>query len=194
MHLLLRKSLQENDLIAGCKKRNPKAQRMLYEKHAPRMLGLCQRYVYDRQEAEGIMSSGFIIIFEKITQFQGEGSFEGWMKRIMINEALGYLRRNKALYLETTLEKAAREPDLDALETKLEAEDLLKMIDTLPTGYRAVFNLFAIEGYSHKEIAGMMGISENTSKSQLSRARAQLQGKLLQAEKALKDKTISHEK
>ena len=191
MKLQIRKSLQDIDLIAGCKKKNAKAQRILYEKYASRMLGLCRRYIYDRYEAEGIMTNGFIKIFDKIDQYQGEGKFEGWMKRIMINESLGYLRKNKTMYLETDLAHVERSPDFNVLENNLEAEDLLKMIGELPTGFRTVFNLFAIEGYSHKEIAEMMDISENTSKSQLSRARAHLQDKLLKAETELKNKVIN---
>jgi len=130
-------------------------------------------------EAEDIIVTAFLKIFDKIQQFKSEGSFEGWIRRIVVNEALTFLRRNRSMYLETDLEQADREPDYNALSDHLEAEDLLKMIQELPTGYRIVFNLYAIDGYSHKEIAEQLGISENTSKSQLSRARTYLQKVLL---------------
>lgn len=131
-------------------------------------------------EAEDILVTAFVKVFDKIQQFKSEGSFEGWIRRIVVNEALTFLRRNRSMYLETDLEQADREPDYNALSDHLEAEDLLKMIQELPTGYRIVFNLYAIDGYSHKEIAEQLGISENTSKSQLSRARTFLQKLLLE--------------
>ena len=129
-------------------------------------------------------------IIEKIDQFKGEGSFEGWMKRIVVNESLTYLRRNKNMYLKMDIEAADREPDFEKLESHLQAEDLMKLIEALPSGYRIVFNLYAIDGYSHKEIGEQLGISENTSKSQLSRARVALQKSLLETEKNLIHKTI----
>lgn len=125
---------------------------------------------------------GFTKIFERIDQYKGDGSFEGWIRKIMVNESLTYLRRNKNMYLETDIEAADREPDYQRLEDQLEAEDLMNLIDELPSGYRIVFNMYAIDGYSHQEIAEHLGISENTSKSQLSRARAYLQRSLLKME------------
>ena len=141
-------------------------------------------------EAEDILVTAFVKVFDKIQQFKSEGSFEGWIRRIVVNEALTFLRRNRSMYLETELEQADREPDYNALSDHLEAEDLLKMIQELPTGYRIVFNLYAIDGYSHKEIADQLGISENTSKSQLSRARTFLQ-KLLLEHNWIENKKIS---
>ena len=140
------------------------------------------------------MVTSFTKLFERIDQFKGEGSFEGWMRRIVVNESLSYLRRNKNMYLDTEIEAVDRSPDYAQLENHLEAEDLLKMVNDLPTGYRMVFNLYAIDGYSHKEIAEQLEISENTSKSQLSRARALLQKKLIELEKeALTKKTNGYE-
>jgi RNA polymerase sigma-70 factor (ECF subfamily) len=133
-------------------------------------------------EAEDILVTAFTKVFDRIGQFKGEGSFEGWIRRIMVNEALTYLRKSRAMYLETDLEQADREPDYDKLSDHLEAEDLMKMIQELPAGYRVVFNMYAIDGYSHKEIAAQLGISENTSKSQLSRARVYLQKKLAETD------------
>jgi RNA polymerase sigma-70 factor (ECF subfamily) len=136
-------------------------------------------------EAEDVFVMAFTKIFERIGQYKSVGSFEGWVRRIMINECLTYLRKNKAMYLETDITAAAQAPDYDMLEERLEAEDVLKVVATLPPGYRIVFNMFALDGYSHKEIAEQLGISENTSKSQLSRARAFLQRALVENEKTV---------
>lgn len=174
MHLKIYRT-KEEELIKGCLKREPSAQKLLYDQYSSKMYGLCYRYVRDSMEAEDILVMAFMKVFDKIHQFKSEGSFEGWIRRIVVNEALTYLRRNRAMYLETDLEQADREPDYDALSDQLEIEDLLRIIKELPTGYRIVFNLYAIDGYSHKEIAEQLGISENTSKSQLSRARTYLQ-------------------
>lgn len=177
---------QEDKWVKACQKGDGAAQRQVYEKYARKMLGVCLRYVRDEFEAEEILISGFMKVFDKISQFKGEGSFEGWVRKIMVNEALGYLRRTKSIYLETDLEKADYEPDYQSLGNQLEEEDLLRMIQQLPSGYQTVFNLYAIEGYSHKEIGEMLGISENTSKSQLSRARNLLQHYLIESEKESK--------
>lgn len=166
---------KEDDLIKGCRRRDRQAQQRLFDQYSARMYGLCLRYVKRPVEAEDIVVIAFTKVFDRIDQFKGEGSFEGWIRRITVNEALTSLRRNRALALETELEQADREPDYHKLADHLEAEDLLRMIDRLPPGYRIVFNMYAIDGYSHKEIAEHLGITENTSKSQLSRARSFLQ-------------------
>lgn len=142
------------------------------------MYGICRRYVKNSMQAEDVLVSAFTKVFEKIGQFKGEGSFEGWIRRIIINEALTSLRKSRAMMIETDLQQAEREPDYDGLSDHLEAEDLLRLIERLPPGYRVVFNMYAIDGFSHKEIADHLGISENTSKSQLSRARTYLQKSL----------------
>jgi RNA polymerase sigma-70 factor (ECF subfamily) len=180
---------KESELIQGCQRQDREAQHALYRMYSAKMHALCCRYVKDRMEAEDVLVTAFTRIFEKIDQFKGEGSFEGWIRRVMVNESLTYLRRNKNMYLETDIEAAAYEPDYHQLENQLEADDLLKMIESLPVGYRTVFNLYSIDGYSHQEIADQLGISENTSKSQLSRARALLQKKLMDLEKDLIQKT-----
>jgi len=172
----------DNELIDGCRRQDRHAQRFLFERFSGRMLGLCNRYVKDRMDAEDVMVVAFTKVFDRISQYKGEGSFEGWVRRIMVNESLTYLRKNKSMYLETDIEAAEREPDYDKLNSELEAEDLRKLIADLPTGYRIVFNLYAIDGFSHQEIATQLGVSENTSKSQLSRARALLQKRLLETE------------
>jgi len=165
----------EDELIKGCVKRERSAQQCLYDTYSSKMYAICYRYTKSSMEAEDVLVTAFTKIFERIEQFKGEGSFEGWIRRVVVNEALTWLRRNRSMYLETELEAADREPDYASISDQLEAEDLLKMIQELPTGYRMVFNLYAIDGYSHKEIADQLGISENTSKSQLSRARMHLQ-------------------
>lgn len=172
----------DNELIEGCRKRDRHAQRFLFEHYSGRMLALCCRYVKERMDAEDVMVVAFTKVFDRIGQFKAEGSFEGWIRRIMVNESLTYLRKNKSMYLETDIEAAEREPDYNSLGSELEAEDLRKLIADLPTGYRIVFNLYAIDGFSHQEIATQLGVSENTSKSQLSRARVHLQKKLSELE------------
>lgn len=171
---------KEEELIKGCLQRERTAQKRLYETYSSKMYALCYRYVRDPMQAEDILVTAFMKVFDKIEQFKQEGSFEGWIRRIVVNEALTHLRRNRTMYLETELEAADREPDYDKLSDHLEAEDLLNMIQEMPAGYRIVFNMYAIDGYSHKEIAEQLGISENTSKSQLSRARVYLQKMLVE--------------
>lgn len=166
---------QEAQLIKALRKEDPKAQRQLYDKYASKMLGVCMRYVGDQMTAEDILVEGFMRVFTKIGQFKEEGSFEGWMRRIMVNEALAYLRQKKRLLEDADLGEAERMPDTSQADELLEAEDMKQMIDQLPVGYRTVFNLYAIEGYSHAEVATMLGITESTSKSQLHRARGLLQ-------------------
>ncbi len=175
-------SAREKELIEGCRRNERSAQKMLYEQMSGKMFSLCCRYIKDRMEAEDVLITSFTKVFERIEQFKGDGSFEGWVRRVVVNESLSYLRKNKSMYLETDLEAADREPDFSNLSSHLETEDLLKLVSELPAGYRIVFNMYAIDGYSHKEIAAHLGINENTSKSQLSRARNHLQAKLLEME------------
>ncbi len=191
MHLKIYRA-KEDELINGCLRRDHTAQKLLYDTYSSKMYGLCFRYVRNSMEAEDILITSFTKIFDKIHQFKCEGSFEGWIRRIVVNEALTYLRRNRSMYLETELAQADREPDYSTLSDHLEAEDLIKMIQELPTGYRIVFNLYAIDGYSHKEIAEQLGINENTSKSQLSRARVYLQ-KLLAGQDWMANKIVNND-
>jgi RNA polymerase sigma-70 factor (ECF subfamily) len=179
---------KEDELIKGCLRRDGSAQQQLFDLYSSKMYTICYRYVKNSMEAEDILVTAFTKIFERIGQFKGEGSFEGWIKRIMVNESLTFIRRNRSMYVETELEQADREPDYNKLSDHLEAEDLMNMIQQLPAGYRVVFNMYAIDGYSHKEIAEQLGISENTSKSQLSRARVYLQKMLLEQDSMLDTK------
>lgn len=171
---------EEEQLIEGCRRRNNSAQRRVYDLYSSRMYALCQRYMRNSADSEDVLISAFMKVFDRIDQYKGEGSFEGWIRRIVVNEALTALRRNRNMALETDIEAA--DWDSQALQTvdHLHAQDLADMIAELPPGYRVVFNMYAIDGYSHKEIAEQLGISENTSKSQLSRARAYLR-KLLES-------------
>jgi RNA polymerase sigma factor (sigma-70 family) len=166
---------QEAQLIKALRREDPKAQRNVYDLYSTRMLGLCFRYVGDEMIAEDVMIEGFVKVFAKINQFNNEGSFEGWIRRIMVNEALGHLRKQKRLKEDTLSDDANNVPDYQLADQHLNAQEILGLIEQLPMGYRTVFNLYAIEGYAHLEIAELLGITESTSKSQLHRARAMLQ-------------------
>lgn len=165
-------SLTEEDIVKGCYDNSPKAQKMLYERFAPKMLGVVLRYAKDEDEAYDILQDGFVKVFSKIHSFNMEGSLEGWIRRIMVNTALDQYRKNKKRMRDVKLDDVSYflEKDDFILES-LAAQDLMKIINAMPKGYKIVFNMFAIEGYSHKEIADKLGVSENTSKSQYSRAR-----------------------
>lgn len=172
--------MTDNQLAAGCKEGNVLIQRQLYDRYHPKMLGVCIRYAQNRQEAQDILQDGFIKVYMNISSYKGTGSLEGWIKKIIINTALEHYRKTKALKQEVELEKAelnttGKESTID----ELKAQDILDFIHQLPTGYRVVFNLFAIEGYSHEEIAKRLNISVNTSYSQYHRARALLQKTIL---------------
>jgi RNA polymerase sigma factor (sigma-70 family) len=165
---------QETQLVRALLRNEEHAQRHLYEKYAAKMLGICVRYVVDTMAAEDVLMEAFMKVFGKIEQYKGEGSLEAWIRRIVVNEALGYLRLSQKMEM-VDLDEVKLHPNYLMADKHLEEEELLGMIRKLPDGYRAVFNLYAIEGYSHNEIAAMLGISESTSKSQLHRARAALQ-------------------
>lgn len=193
MSLTIKKSINDEEIIAGCLNGSREAQHTLYEKYSAKMLGVCCRYLKNPDEAEDLMISSIMKVFEKLEQFKSEGSFEGWIRRIVVNECLTYLRKNKSMYMAVDVEKAEKEPDYKVLTDRLVEEDLITLIQGLPDGYRTVFNLYAIEGYSHKEVADNLGISVNTSKSQLSRARTLLQHRLIDAEKIADQNLLSHE-
>ncbi len=176
--------ISEIDLINGCKIGDKKAQRTLYDKYAAKMLGVCIRYFRDIDEAEDALQEGFIKIFKNIDKFRNEGSFEGWIRRIMVNTSLNYYKSNLKHYYGTDYDEVEEFVEDEKLKfDNLSVEYLLKIIQDLPEGYRLVFNLYEIEGYSHKEIAEMLGISVNTSKSQLMKAKRNLQKVLVSKEK-----------
>ncbi len=162
-------------LIAKASKADRRAQQQLFETFSPKMLGVCRQYLKDNDSAEEVMLTGFLKVFTHLTDFKNEGSFEGWVRRIMVNESISQLRKNKKLNFVSEAE-IENSTDYSAyIETELEAEEIQKMIDSLPEGYKTVFVLYAVEGYKHGEIAEMLQISENTSKTQLFKARKMLQ-------------------
>ncbi|MCU0445750.1 MAG: RNA polymerase sigma factor [Microscillaceae bacterium] len=175
----------EAELVKGCQEGNRLMQRRVYEAYSARMLAVCRRYVKNEFDAEEVLVNGFLKVFDRIGQFKSEGSFEGWIRRIMVNESLNHLRKQRIMYAEVEIENVSDNLDYSVFESELDAEELLQMIDQMPAGYRTVFNLYAIEGYSHKEIAESLGITESTSKSQLSRARLHLQKLLTDYDKKL---------
>lgn len=193
MKFKIGKALTEKDLIELCKQRKRTGHQEVYSRYSAKMYGLCLRYLKDEFHAEEVLITSFMKVFDKIDQFENNGSFEGWIRRITVNEALMYLRKTKNFHSEAEEELLHNVSTSEPLDVNLEAEDLLKMIGKLPAGYNAVFNLYAIEGYSHKEIGEMLGISENTSKSQLSRARTLLQKYLKESEFFFNTKTVYHE-
>lgn len=174
----------ENQLIAALKRGESKAHKVAYDRYAGKMLAVCQRYTGNRDDAEEVMLDGFMRVFEKIDQFREDGSFEGWIRRVMVTESLMFLRKTKQLRQEVSIDDVQVEPDYAWADTAIHEQELMRLVNQLPDGYRTVFNLYAIEGYSHAEIAEMLGISEGTSKSQLSRARALLQASVLKMQQA----------
>jgi RNA polymerase sigma-70 factor (ECF subfamily) len=163
----------EEHLILACKKMQRDAQRQVYEILAPRMHRLCKRYLKKEEEIEEVLADAFFIIFTKIDQLKEIKAFEGWAKRITVNECLHQLKRNVNfnLYLEDNKVHVLTQPEQ---EKNLLEEDLLKLLNYIPDGCKTIFNLYVIEGYSHKEIAKMLSVSEGTSKSQLNVAKTKL--------------------
>lgn len=176
--------VSDDEIIRGCIGGERKFQRLLFDKYAATMLGVCIRYFRNIEEAEDAMQEGFIKVYANIDKFRFEGSFEGWIRRIMINTALNYYRSNLKHYFHSDIEETEDRVILEKeFNQDFYVEDLLKIVRDLPPGYQMIFNLFEIEGYSHKEIAEILNISKNTSKSQLLKARKLLQKKLLQLSK-----------
>ena len=165
----------EIQIREGCAKGDRKFQQMLYDLFSAKMFGVCLRYANEYNNAQDLLQEGFVKVFKNIEKFRGEGSFEGWVRRIFVNTAIEHYRRQVNLYALHESEVNYFEHYQDNALEILKHEDVLKMIQKLSSGYRTVFNLYVIEGYSHKEIAEKMGISEGTSKSQLARARYLLQ-------------------
>jgi RNA polymerase sigma factor (sigma-70 family) len=160
----------------------PEMQRALYQQFARTMLGICLRYLKDTMEAEDVLQTGFMKVFDNLHTFRG-GSLEGWMKRIFVRESIDQFRRNKrSVFLFSEEPEAAVAPDLDDITSQMAAEEIVQLIQGLPEGCRLVFNLFAVEGYNHKEIAGLLGISEGTSKSQYFRSKELLKERIFARE------------
>lgn len=167
----------EKTLIKRAASGQREAQQTLYDSYAPKMLSVCRQYIRDVHYAEDVMIMGFVKVFKNLERFRHEGSFEGWIRRIMIREAISYLRKKQFVVFDEELLKDTNSIYVDS-SSKLDAGHIQKLIDELPDGYKLVFVLFAIEGYKHNEIARMLEISESTSKSQLFKARRVLQDKI----------------
>lgn len=173
MMFLQPKHITTEELIKRCTAGERKAQEVLYKQYAAKMLGVCRRYATDKMEAEDMLQNGFIKVFNKMADYRGEGSFEGWVRRIMVHSAIEYYRKHHKMLTVVDMAESGHDIPVNPIAgANLDAKDLMNIINQLSPGYRMVFNLYALEGYSHKEIAEIVGISEGASKSQLSRARS----------------------
>ncbi len=172
--------MSDKQIIEGCAKHNRKAQQLLYDKYSRFLLGICLRYASDKAEAEDILQDSFLKIFFNIKEFSGTGSFIGWLRKVAINTAITHYHKNlKYRYHIEIEEYVSVETGVSSFEEDFfTSDELFKVLNELPAGYRMVFNLYAIEGYKHKEIAEILGIDTNTSKSQYSRAKASIREKL----------------
>ena len=170
-------------LLDSCVAGDREAQKVLYDQLASRMFPVCIRYIGDRMLAEDVLQEGFITLFTKLKSYKGEGSFEGWARRIFVTAALMSLRKKDALKMSEDLEVVrGMKAETASQMQNLGYKELMELVTSLPTGFRTVFNMYAIEGYSHKEIAEVLGITETTSRTQFSRARAWLQNKIKERE------------
>lgn len=172
--------MTEQSLIERLIEQDRAAQKWLYDRYSPVMFAVCRRYLSSREDAEEALVSGFYKVFAQIETYTGAGSFEGWIRRIMVNESLMQLRRMHPLVFPGDDFQPADQEDRFSIEANISAREILDLLDQLPHGYRTVFNLYVIEGYKHHEIADLLGISINTSKSQLILAKEKMR-KLLKA-------------
>lgn len=173
-------NISETDLIKGCINRDSHMQEELYNRFAPKMYAVCLRYSNNTDDAQDLLQEGFIKIFKNLDRFRAEGSFEGWVRRVFINTSIEHYRRKVNLFSTSEKEETLiQDSSWNALD-KLAEKDIIKLVQELSPGYRTVFNMYAIEGFSHKEIGSILGISEGTSKSQLARAKGILQRKVEQ--------------
>ncbi len=171
-----------DDLLEGCRRGERRAQEMLYRSLSSKMFAVCLRYAGSDAEAEDMLQNGFIKVFGSVASFRGDGSFEGWIRRVIVNTAIEMYRKNARTLKTVDISEVYNAEQETFSMDRLEQRDLLKIIQLLPDGYRVVFNMYAIEGYSHKEIAEKLQISEGASKSQLSRARSWLKEKIKEME------------
>jgi len=181
MQAAVKTTYTEQEIIAGCIGGERKFQELLYHTYSSKMFSVCLRYANEYAGAEDLLQDGFVKVFNNIQKFRSEGSFEGWIRRIFVNNSIEYFRKKANMYVVQETEALTYEYYDDNAVQKLMKEDLMKIIQSLSVGYRTIFNLYAIEGYSHKEIAEMLNITEGTSKSQLARARYLLQKKIAEA-------------
>ncbi len=173
--------MTEEAILQGCLKNQPVAQQELYSRYSPKMLSVCYRFARNREDAEDMLQEGFIRVFTQIHQFQSKGSFEGWIRRIIVHTCINHLKKHRKFNDSVDITQAqtvsVRE---DSVPSIIQAKQVIECIRTLPLGYRTVLNLFAIDGYTHREIANMLDIEESTSRSQYTRAKAMLEQILIQ--------------
>jgi RNA polymerase sigma factor (sigma-70 family) len=167
-----------SELLERLRQQDRTAQKWLYERYAPLFFSVCRRYVRSREDAEEALVSGFFKVFSNIEKYSGEGNFEGWMRRIMINESLMLLRKTEYLVFPGDQFAPLEEPDGFSIEADISAREILELLEQLPNGYRTIFNLYVLEGMKHHEIADLLGISINTSKSQLILAKEKMRNLL----------------
>ena len=170
--------MTELQLIEACRNEDRHAQKLLYNRYTPKMFGVCMRYCKSREDAEDVLIGGFYKVLTNLHQYSGAGSFEGWIRRIMVNESLMFLRKRHNFQLTVEISNVEIKTNI-SVEDDLMAADILALLDKLPTGYRTIFNLYVLEGYKHREIAELLGISINTSKSQLILAKKRLRNLLI---------------
>lgn len=167
--------MTEDLIIAGCLNKNPVAQRELYNRYSPKMLAVCYRFSQSREDAEDMLQEGFIKVFTNIHTFGNKGAFEGWIRRIIVHTCINVLKRNKKFNESVDLENVVQIQIKDNIHSLMQAKQVVECIRLLPVGYKTVLNLYAIEGYSHKEIGEILDIEESTSRSQYTRAKAMLE-------------------
>lgn len=170
--------MSDAELVGLCLKGKREAQKQLYDRYASKMLGVCYRYANSREEAEDFLQEGFILVFRKLDQWKGEGELGAWIRRIMVNTSLNSIKSKHRLSEKLNIIPIDSVAYHSASEEPLSGNELMELIHQLPIGYRTVFNLYAIEGYSHEEIADMLGIKAGTSRSQFTRARELLMKRL----------------
>ena len=169
----------DSSFLARLRDQDHQAQKWLYDRYSPLLFSVCRRYLYAREDAEEALVSGMFKIFSQVESFSGQGSFEGWMRRIVANEALMMLRKNQPLTFPGDDSALARDlPDTFSIEADISAREIIELLEQLPPGYRTVFNLYVLEGFKHHEIADMLGVSINTSKSQLILAKEKMRNLL----------------
>ena len=175
--------MTEQEIIYGCIRQNKQCQRLLFDQYAGKFMSICLRYANDQMEAEDMMQEGFIAIFKNIEQYKNEGVFGAWMRRVVVNAALNILRKNRIQFVDVDEVHQHYLPIQVYSYSDLGEDDILKLINNLPKGYKLVFNLHVIEGFSHEEIGKMLDIETSTSRSQLVKARKMLQTQILELQK-----------
>ena len=172
--------MTDKELINGCLKNDRKSQKALFDKYANKMKSVCLRYSGNNEDAEDILQDGFILVFKNLQNFKHEGALEGWIYRIMMNTALRFIKKKKNIFFENIDNKANLTAKSTNIESQLSTKELMDLLLKLPDGYRAVFNMYVIEGYSHKEIGKILDIKESTSRSQLAKAKIMLRSLVAQ--------------